>query len=224
MKFSTLVLEGDRKAEKKSGGKYLYCQYFHITRMLSELLKGINLDGSGKLTVIAVPAPNEKKYIQSKSFNVSMYYLEENEIDLIRDERKIEDTMVLQILVNALLDIAEKNNCDEFVIEKIKDAATLIRKNNFVYSEKINRLSKKSKCHGVSANVYRTFSKEVGEGWNIRLIDSVGNTIYVGNMINTPSYVDRLNNYYSKATWVDRRFVVFDRFGKEVYDLDISNI
>lgn len=221
MKFSTLVFEGE-KTEKQLGSKCLYCQYFHITRMLSELLKGINLDGSVKLTVIATPAPKEK-YIQNKFFNVSMYYLDENDISLIK-AKKTDDSIVLQILVNALLDIAKTNNCDEFIIKKINDAATLIKTNNFVYSEKIHRLSKKTKRYHISANIYRTFSKQVGEGWDIRLMDLAGNTIYAGNMINTPSYVDRLYNYYSQSTWIDTKFVVFDRFGKEVYALDISNI
>ena len=225
MRFSTLVLEGDTKEEKKLGKEYLYCKYFHITRMLSELLKGIDLDGSGKLTVVAKPASNGEKYIQSKLFNASIYYLGADEIDLIANITKCtEDITVLQILINVLLDIAKKNNCDEFVKKKIKDAADFITENEYVISEKINKLSKKSKCYGVSANVYRTFSKEVGEGWSTRLVDLVGNEIYTENMVNSPSYVDRLNNYFSKAIWADKKFIVFDRFGKEVYTLDISSI
>lgn len=224
MKFSTLVLQGDKEKERLKK-EFLYSKYFHITRMLSELLKGIELDGSGKVGVVAKPSPNGEKYDRCEFFKVSIYYLEEDEIDLIKNAAKgNEDSTVLQILTNALLDIAEKNNCDESVRKKIQDASDFIVENKYVISEKIKKFSKRSATYSVSANVYRTFSKELGEGWSIRLLDSARNEIYAESMVEIPSFIDSINNHFAKAAWEDKKYVVVDRFGRESYSLDISSI
>lgn len=44
---------------------------------------------------------------------------------IVNITKRTEDITVLQILINILLDIAEKNNCDEFVKKRSKMLLTL---------------------------------------------------------------------------------------------------
>ena len=219
------VFEGDVEAEKKLDQGYLRAKYFHIADMLEKQLKRTDIDGSGRITVVAAKSPYETQYYHSDYFHISAYYLDPEQIDRITSATtEAGEPIVLEALINALLDIAKRNDRDEEVIQKIIDAGNFVREHNYTYSERIAKLSKKSQQYGVTANVYRTFSKEVAEGWYVSLVNSAKEEIYSENMCGIPSPLDRYNNCYRKAAWEGQKFVLYDNFDEEFYSLDISDI
>lgn len=112
MKFQTLVLEGDRKTEKEKKEEHLpvytksaylhrqcienrpslYNRSFYLCRMIEEELKGVDIDGSGKITICAHHVrlvPGEEKYICDHEFHISVYYLDQEEIDAIENAANV---------------------------------------------------------------------------------------------------------------------------------------
>lgn len=97
MKLRTLVLEGDKEAERKAREEHLpartkseylrrkrreglpplFQRGFYLCRMIEEELKGLDLDGSGQITVCAHNDrryPGEEPYICDRGFHISIYY------------------------------------------------------------------------------------------------------------------------------------------------------
>lgn len=245
MKFRMLVLEGDKKAEKDkphlpsyTKNDYLRRKWiesrpplqnrsFYLCRMIEEALKGVEIDGSGKITICAHQSrmtPGKEKYICDRYFHISIYYLEQAEIDLIEESDKDTEPMViLEILRNALLDIAQRNKCSLDITEKIKQSFEWIVDNKFTREDHIGKLTKRSKDTGLTAHIYRVLSAEVGEGWYVKVVDKKGNIICQRTLGEKTRYVDRLNSFlYAKAEWRENTFVIFERFGKEVFTINIT--
>jgi len=246
MKLHTLVLEGDKKAEKNevhfpayTKDDYLRRKWierrpplhnrsFYLCRMLEEALKGVEIDGSGKITVCAHRdrmIPGEEKYICDRNFHVSIYYLEQEEIDLMDTSDKGSEPIVIwKILKHALLDIAQRNECAEDVIKKIEQAFEWIARNHFTCEEPVRKLTKRSRDTGLTARVYRVLSAETGEGWYIKIIDKTGTAICKKTIGNAVGYVDRLGSHlYAKSAWRGDTFVIFERFGKEVFSISVPS-
>jgi len=246
MRLHTLVLEGDKKAEKEkpyspsyTKNDYLRRKWiesrpplsnrsFYLCRMIEETLKGVEIDGSEKITICAHRVriiPGEEKYICDRNFHISIYYLEQEEIDLIEESNKdTEPIVILGILKNALLDIAQRNKCSEDVTKKIEQTFEWIASNHFTREEPISKLTKRSKDNGLTAQVYRVLSAEVGESWYIKIVDKEGNTVCKKSIGNTVGYVDRLGSHlYAKAEWRGDIFVILERFDKEVFSISVPS-
>lgn len=248
MKFRMLVLEGDREAEKRAETEHppaytkseylrrkrrqgmmpLFNRSFFLCRMIAEELKGIEIDGSGKITICAHQVhtyPGEEKYVCSQYFHISIYYLEPEEIDAL--DRAIDEgteTIVMAgILRNSLLDIAQRSNCSEDVIERIEEAFETIGNNHFVRKERIKRLTKRSKSNGLTAHMYRIFSEETGEGWYVKIADRKGNVIRWEPVGANTRYIDRLGSgLYSKAEWRGDTFVISEKFGQDIFSISVQ--
>lgn len=248
MKFHMLVLEGDKEAEKKEkenpplmntksdylrrkrnmGLPHLRNRSFYLCRMIEEELKGIDIDGSGKITICAHKVrivPGEGKYICDRKFKISIYYLEQGQIDAIEKVTKSTEPMVLaMILRDSLLDIARRNNCSDDIVDKIKMAFEHIINNHFVREDRIDRLSKQSKSTGLTARLYRVFSEEAGEGWYVKIVNRKGDVLCQEPIDSDTRYVDRLGSrLYAKAEWRGDTFVILERFGKVVFSIDVKS-
>lgn len=247
MKFHTLVLEGDKVIEEKKKEEHLpvctksaYLQRkwskclpslrnrsFYLCRMIEEELKGIDIDGSGKITICAHQVrivPGEEKYICDRKFNISIYYLEQKEIDAIEKATKdTEATVIAEILRAALLDIAQQNKCSEDITKKIERSFECIINSHFMREERIGKLTKQSKSTGLTAHVYRVLSDEVGEGWHIKITNRKGNVLCQESIGNNIRYVDRLGSrLYAKAEWRGDTFVILERFGKDIFSIRVQ--
>lgn len=247
MKFNMLVLEGDQEAEKiakeahppaRSKDEYLrrkrregllslFNRSFYLCRMIEEELKGIELDGSGKITICAhnVRAySREERYICDSHFHVSIYYLEQAQIDAL--DKAVDDgtesIVIAEILRDSLLDIARRNNCPVDVIRRIENAFDHITDSHFVREERIARLSKRSGNTGLAAQVYRVLSEETGEGWYLKITDRKGNILRQEIIGENTRYVNRLGSrLYAKAEWRGDTFVIMERFGKVIFSISV---
>jgi len=249
MKLHTLVLEGDKNAEKEKKEEHLpvytksaylrrkrmenqpslHNRSFYLCRMAEEELRGIDIDGSGKITVCAHQirlVPGGEKYICDQKFGISIYYLEQEEINAIEEADKDTEPMVVwRILRNSLLDIAKRNCCSEEVIERIEKAFERIANSHFVREERIAKLSKRAKDTGLTAQVYRVLSAETGEGWHIKITDRKGCLCCQAVIDGDIRYVDRLSSrLYAKAEWRGNSFVILERFGKEVFSISVPAV
>lgn len=246
MRLHTLVLEGDKKAEKDKSHSPAYTKNdylrhkwiesrpplrnrsFYLCRMIEEELRGIDIDGSGKITICAHQihmVPGEGKYICDRDFKISAYYLEQGQIDAIGEAtRDTESKVIAGILLDSLLDIAHRNNCSADVIEKIEGAFERIINDHFVREERISKLTKQSKSTGLTAHVYRILSDEVGEGWYVKITNRKRQVLCQEVIGNNTRYVDRLGSQlYAKAEWRGDTFVILERFGKEVFSISVPS-
>lgn len=243
MKLRTLVLEGDKEAERKAKEEHppartkseylrrkrrenlppLFQRSFYLCRMIEEELEGTVIDGSGKITVCAHNDrvyPGAKKYICDRTFHISIYYLEQEQIDAIEKaaDQDTESTVLPVILREVLLDIAHRSGCSEAVIKRIEAAFAHMADSGFTREERIARLSKRSKDTGLTAQVYRVLSRETGEGWYLEIADRKGTVLRRETIGGSPGYVNRLGSgLYAKAEWRGDAFVITERFGKEVF-------
>jgi len=240
------VLEGDKKVEKEKPHSPTYTKSdylrhkwiesrpplhnrsFYLCRMIEEALKGVEIDGSGKITICAHRVriiSGEEKYICDRYFHISIYYLEQEEIDLIEKSSKdTEPIVICGILKNALLDIAQRNKCSEDVTKKIERTFERIASNHFTCEEPIRKLTKRSKENGLTARVYRVLSAEVGEGWYIKIVDKEGIAVCKKTIGDPIGYVDRLGSHlYAKAEWRENTFVILERFGKEIFSISVPS-
>lgn len=247
MRFHTLVLEGDKKAERKEREEHqpvytksaylrrkqmesrapLKNRSFYLCRMIEEDLKGIDIDGSGKITICAHQVhtyPVEVKYICDRHFHVSIYYLEQEQIDAIEKavDEGTEPVVIAGILRDSLLDISRQNNRSEDVAQRIENAFERIINSHFVREERIAKLTKRSGSTGMTAEVYRVLSEEVGECWYVKITDRKGNLLRQETMGSGTRYVDRLGSrLYAKSEWREDTFVITERFGKVVFSISV---
>lgn len=245
MNFHTLVLEGDRKAERdrphisvQTKNDYLrrkwlenrpslHCRSFYLCRMIEEELGGACIDGSGKITVCAHRAhvfPGDETYRRDPAFHVSLYYLEPEDIAALdKADQNTEPMVMWEILRKALLDIVERNHGTSKTVENIEQAFARILDSGFVREERINRLTKRAGNTGFTAQVYRILSSEKGEGWYVQIVDRRGELLCRTAIDERTRYVDRLGSrLYAKAEWQGDAFVIRERFGKEVFRIDVS--
>lgn len=247
MQFHMLVLEGDKEAEKTkkevrlpvyTASAYLrrkrlesrpplHNRSFYLCRMIEEELKGLVIDGSGRITICAHQvrlAPGDEKYICDRNFHVSIYYLEQEEINAIEEaDPDTEQTVIWRILQNSLMDIARRNQCPGDVAEKMEEAFARIADSHFVREERIEKLTKRAKNTGLTAHVYRVLSAETGEGWHIKITDRKKRVRYQAAIDEDTRYINRLGSrLYAKAEWRENAFVISDNFGKEVFRINVS--
>ena len=120
----------------------LHNRSFYLCRMIEEELKGTDIDGSGKITICAHTlrySLGNEKYVCYHKLNVSIYYLEREEIAAIEEADKDTEPMIMwEILRNTLLDIVRQNHCSIDVTDKIE--------NTFVIFDDSGKLSNLIKC------------------------------------------------------------------------------
>lgn len=132
----------------------------------------MDLDGSSKLVICFEEKPKDKKkYVRDEYFHVSIIYVDKDVLGqfeiLERDEL---DEYFLAIIVDACSYIARFNGKNDEVIEKIEQAANMIRENKFELIILQKKLSKVSKDKRFKAKVYRKLNY-LGEIWYIEVED-----------------------------------------------------
>lgn len=245
MKLHMLVLEDAKQVNEEHTPVYTKSEYlrhkrrknlpplfnrnFYLCRMIEEELKGIDIDGSGRITICAYQdhrySPGQEKYICDHYFHISIYYLEQEQIDAIEKaiDEGTESIVIAGILRDALLDIAHRSNCSADVVKRIETAFECIINSHFVREDRIAKLTKRSQSTGLTAQVYRVLSEETGEGWHIKITDRKGNVLRRETIDDRPCYVNKLGSrLYDKAEWRGDTFVIIEQFGKVVYSIDMK--
>ena len=145
-KLSILVIEGDRDYEKTHNVVPVNWQAFHVIEIFMHFLPRIDLDGSSKLSILfRKKKDTEQQYMQSDYFGVSIYYVDEPEIDRQRGLKKDEEEeYYLNIIVNTLKWIAQTQGSNAALMNIIDETAQKVRNNHFELTLPVKKLSKSS--------------------------------------------------------------------------------
>lgn len=222
-KFALLVIEGDKNFEKTHNVIPVIWQAFHVIEIFMHYLPKIDLDGSSKLCILfREKKDTEQQYMQSDYFGVSIYYVDEAEIDRQRGLKKEEEEeYYLNIIVDTLKYIAKINNRDGEIFNIIDETAQKVRDNNFDLTLQIKKLSKASANRQFKANVYRHINNK-GESWYVDMIDKKNkNTSRICiDLLQKPTFVSQ-TGVFVQSKWEENRFIVSDRFGKVAAVIDV---
>lgn len=206
----------------------LRCRSFGLCRMIEEALRGTDLDGSGKLTVYAGQDrlfPGKGGYIRDAGFQISVYYLDPEEIRALAEaDPAAEPQVIWGILRRVLLEIARRNGRPREILDRVEAAFDRIAAGGFTREDRVARLTKRSADGGMTAHVYRLLSAGSGEGWRMDVTDRRGRVLCQAVMDRDTRYVNRLaSRLYDRAEWQGSAFVILERFGREVFRIDVPS-
>ena len=211
--LNTIVIEGDKNYENKNNLTPVKFQTHHIIEIFMYFLPKIDLDGSTKLTIKFAKQPsNEEIYNCSKEFQVSWYYVA---LEKIRKEKNNDnrDLFYLELIGNVLKEIAQINNCDTSVLQKIEDAMYKVREQKFTLMFPIKKLSKTSMDKLYKASVVRILCPQ-GEKWQVKVSKRDG-MILQADLSKEYTHVSQENLYF-KTEWQEDRFIIYDKLKRVV--------
>lgn len=221
-KLALLVIEGDKNFEKMHNVIPVNWQAFHVIEIFMHFWPKIDLDGSSKLSILfRKKKDTEQEYMQSDYFGVSIYYVDEAEIDRQRGlKRDEEEEYYLNIIVDTLKRIAQIQDRDADILNVIDETAQKVRDNNFELTLPIKKLSKSSADGQSRANVYRHISNQ-GESWYVEIKDKNKNlSRHNIDLLKKPTFVSQ-TGVFEQSKWEGNRFIVLDRFGKVFAMIDV---
>lgn len=223
MKLKKIILEGDSKYEKANQAFPIRWKSHHVTELFVELFPEIELDGNRQLTILATRnrRENAKKYNNYKAFNVSSYYLEEEQIKALEALNPEDENFILDIIEEVLVDITNILGGDEEKRSAIKDTTKQVREMEFSLKKKVKTLSKKSKVGKYKADVFRCLNKTFGEAWCVELENGISGQTRVEWLTGKPDYLDR-RDYLKKSKWEENKFIITNRLGIEVFSIEVG--
>lgn len=223
-KFSILVIEGDRDYEKTHNVVPVNWQAFNVIETFMHFLPKMDLDGSSKLSILfRKKKDTEQQYTQSDYFGVSIYYVDEAEIDRQRGLKKDEkEEYYLNIIVNTLKWIARAQGSDAALMKIIDETAQKVRDNHFELTLPVKKLAKSSADGRFRANVYRHISNQ-GENWYVEIKDKNKNiSRHNIDLLGKPSFVSQ-TGVFSQSEWEGNRFVIKEKFGRVTATIDMGD-
>ena len=223
-KLSILVIEGDRDYEKTHNVVPVNWQAFNVIETFMHFLPKMDLDGSSKLSILfRKKKDTEQQYTQSDYFGVSIYYVDEAEIDRQRGLKKgEEEEYYLNIIVNTIKWIARTQGSDATIMNIIDETARKVRDNHFELTLPIKKLARSSADGQFRASVYRHISHQ-GESWYVEIKDKNKNiSRHNIDLLGKPSFVSQ-TGVFSQSEWEENRFVIKEKFGRVTATIDMSN-
>lgn len=211
--LNTIVIEGDKNDKNKNNLTPVKFQTHHIIEIFMHFLPKIDLDGSTKLTIRFAKRPSDEEiYHCSKSFKVSWYYVEPEKIPKEKIDNN-RDLFYLELIGNVLKEIAQINQCDTSVLQKIEEAMYKVREQKFTLMLPIKKLSKTSMDKVYKASVVRILCPQ-GEKWQVK-VSKCDEVIGQADLSMNYKYVSQ-ENLYAKMEWQDDRFLIYDRLRRVV--------
>lgn len=212
MKLSMLYVQSNKKYEALHKiKKPVIFQTHHITEIFMSFLPQIDLDGSQKIVILFQDKPEgyENRYICHKAFHVSEYYVDEFSLKQLNNLKPEDANMFfLDIIVEALSNIATESNARQEIIEIIKQTAEKVVNCNFELTLSINKLSKTYQKQ-YKAIVYRQLNKS-GELWYVEIENLRSRNKVKYDIMKKPTHVS-LVDYYKRSLWEEGGFIILDR-------------
>ncbi|WP_058486941.1 hypothetical protein, partial [Defluviitalea phaphyphila] len=227
MLLRDIVLDGWHEYEKANNLFPIRWKSHHITELFLELCPRMELDGSTNLNIFhpKEKRKHEKKYVRDDYFNITTYYLEEEQmkaLELLTLEEAEE--YIVELLEEVLIDIVNRYDKNEEKIRIIKDTIKKMREKNFSLEKKIKKLTKVTKDRKYKAEVFRCLNKKVGEAWYVKISSSGKNKISKIKWItDKPDYLNRTRQFH-KSRWEGTKFIISDDIGIDECCIDINNL
>lgn len=218
MVLKKIILEGDSEYEKTKKLFPIRWKSHHLTELFIESCPHLELDGNQKLTIFATRnrMQNANKYNNYKSFHVSSYYLEEEQINTLEILEAVEaEKYILSIIEEVLIDITNKLGDNEEKRDIIRATIKEMIEQDLSLKKKSKTLSKISMGGKYKADVFRCLSRTLGESWCAEVkYDSSGKNM-IKWLTNKPDYLDR-RDYFKKSRWEENKFIITNKLGVEV--------
>ncbi|MFV1985439.1 MAG: hypothetical protein ACC657_17960 [Thiohalomonadales bacterium] len=193
----------------------------HVRELLEyNLPTDFILDGSSKLSIIFGERPKEKKIYNNGLGGVSIYYIDDFDIEqYMKQPVEVQQEVILDVVTRAMVDIAKNSGAD---IEVIQAASDKVRSSGFSSEIEIKKLSRSTRDRKIRVSVFRCLGPKIGEVWETRIKLRNGCVLSVEKITNSPSCLDR-TSHFSKSRWEGNIFqIIYSRLQKITYELDIS--
>jgi hypothetical protein len=220
MYLKMIAVEASAKASMPSEPVFRWTVH-HVKEIFLALLpQKFVLDGSSKVQITCGPCGDESQY--QRVLGTTDYFREDFDFLQYYALKPAErDNMLLTVLQESLFDIASRvNECVE-AQDVILAVARDVASHEFSLKLHSRRLSKVTSCRRLRVNIYRNLNRQVGEVWSSEVIARDHNLIHEEWIGEMPHYLD-LTDFYKSSTWKGNVFVVQNRFGKTVYELDVN--
>lgn len=207
-----LEVQGNENYEKTHNVVPVKFQTHHISEMLMHFLGRIDLDRSTKLVIYLKEKPQkEQVYNCDNYFRVSWYYVSSEDIKKVKACKGIErDVCYLNIITGVLKEIAQKNQCEERILERINEAAAEVINQKFNLAFQVKKLSKASKDRQYRMRIYRNLCPE-GEKWSAEIKEKAKPAKTVDLMKNY-AHISKAGVFF-KAEWKENTYFLYDRLG-----------
>jgi hypothetical protein len=187
---------------------------------LSCLPRKFLLDGSSTVTIECGPRRDEPKYEQVTG--TTAYFVDHFDFaELYRLGPRERDERVLQVLQDALLDIAARGGGGDETRDAILKAATETRSRDFAAAFPSRKLSRATPGRELKVQVTRNLGRDVGEAWSCEIVRRDGRVVHKAWIGKVHNYVN-LTTVYRSSEWDGRVFRVRDQLGHVEYELDVS--
>lgn len=223
MILKKIIIEGDSKYESEKKLFPIRWKSHHITELFMELCPQFELDGNRQLTIFATRNRRKgaAKYNNYKSFHVSSYYLESEQIEKLEFLKDTDaERYILELIKDVLIDIVDEYDKNKDKRSVIENTTKRIMEMDFSLKKRIDKLCKKKKNGKNRAEVIRWLDKEVGEAWYVEFINEESRNTRIEWLTDKTNYLDR-RDYFKKAEWEGNRFIIRDKLGEEVISIDV---
>lgn len=222
MRLNMLLIEGNREYEKMNDVIPIRARTHYLTEQFLYFFSKIDLDGNSKLVICFEEKPKDKKkYLRDEYFHVSIFYVDKDVLEQFKILEKNEfDEYFLAIIVDACSYIARMNGKDKEVMDRIEQAANMIRANKFDFIILQKKLSKVSQDKRFRAKVYRILNC-LGELWYVEIEDKKSKNITRYELMDQYTNISK-EDFYKKASWQDSKYILKDRLDRETAIIEVK--
>jgi len=217
MKLSILDIERARGADREHELPFRW-QAHHVKEIILSRLKGLDIDGSSKITIeFSSPPDGDDAY--SQMLGTSMCHREGFDFRLYESLTGFQkDKYLSDEIFDALIEVAQLAG-NETAKDRLSVLKLDILNTHFEQSERIEKISKKSIKNHIAVEIFRILNREVGEGWQYVL--SHKERIKTGWINKVPDYLDG-HEIYKKSFLNASSFWIIDSFKNVVFEYGIE--
>ena len=217
MKLSILDIERARGADRENELPFRW-QAHHVKEIILSRLKGLDIDGSSKITLeFSSPPAGDDAY--SQMLGTSNFHRDCFDFKLYESLAGFQkDKYLSDEIFDALIEVAKFAGNETAQVQLSVLKADILN-THFAQSELIDKISKKSVKNRIAVEIFRILNREVGEGWQYVLNHK--DHIKTGWVNSVPDYLDG-HEIYKKSFLNATSFWIIDSFKNVVFECGID--
>ena len=220
-KLNILTLEQTRAAitpQKELPFRWIV---YHVKELFMAFLPKIEINNSSKIQIDFGAKDDEEEY--DNFLGVTNTFVEDFNFEAFYNlDKRSQEHMILNIIVNTLCEISQRQGEDIEKVNIIKETANRVIESNFDLTVHIKRLSKKSPNKLYSVNVYKCLKATCGEAWRCDIENTKSGDVTQKWMTKVPDFIDR-RDWYKKVKITDTEYIIYDSFSKVVFQTNLES-
>lgn len=207
----------DRRIKEASNycdTSHVYAATFGLCRIVLSELSPIDLDGHGKLTIVAnveQQVTGNLGYDHDKFFKVSVYHLDRDTSQTIYQFQKFDEGFqlyVCNLLLDVLAEIDEANGGKNHLAERRESLLNRLRECSFQKEVLMEKFSKTSPNKKYKAMVRQCLGQGIGDAIKVEIVNRTTNEVLISKwMTEIPCTIYSTEQIY-KTHWDGDRFYV----------------